>query len=118
MPSPATESLRIANENLRAGLAGLLPESNASASLTPKDLSGLLTALLQARESFRSVVSKSPPDSELENAISEYRRTVEQLALVLPRIHSELLTKKARLEIARAHLTATAAWAKASQNTL
>ncbi len=118
MPSPATESLRIANRKLRTGLARLLPESNASASLTPKDLSGLLTALLQARECLHGVVSNSPPDVELKQAISEYRSTVEQLALVLPRIHGELLTKKARLEIARAHVTATAAWAKASQNTL
>jgi hypothetical protein len=114
MSSATTKNLRIANGNLRAGLARLLPEPNPSAPLHPNDLSGLLTALLQARECLRSVA----PDAELEKAVSEYRSTVEQLANILPRIHGRLLTEKARLEIARAHLNATAAWAQASQDTL
>lgn len=43
---------------------------------------------------------------------------MEQLAQILPRIHGRLLTEKARMEIARAHLAAASAWAQASQNTL
>lgn len=113
MSSATAKNLRIANRNLRAGLARLLPP-NPSAPLHPNDLTGLLTALLQARECLRSVA----PDAELEKAVSEYRSTVEQLADILPGIHGRLLTEKARLEIARAHVNATAAWAQASQDTL
>jgi|SRR5579863_2398679 len=118
MSSAATKNLRVANRNLRSGLARLSPDPNSSAPLQPNDLSGLLTALLQARDCLRSVSPDSAPDAELEKAVSEYRNTVKQLADILPRIHGRLLTEKARLEIARAHVNATAAWAQASQDTL
>jgi len=114
----STEVLRIANINLRAGLDRLLPEPNASAPLCPKDLSGLRIELVSAGRCLRSIPPRSAPDEELEKAISDYRSTVEKLAQILPRIHGRLLTEKARLEIARAHLAAAAAWAQASQNTL
>jgi hypothetical protein len=118
MSTATTESLRSANRNLRARLARLLPELNPSAPLNPQDLSGVVTDLLHAGDCLRSISPVSVPDAELKEAISEYRSTVEQLAQILPRVHGRLLTEKARLEIARAHVTATAAWAQASQNTL
>jgi predicted component of type VI protein secretion system len=118
MASVTTESLRSANRNLRTGLARLLPESNASPSLDPQDLSGLLTELLRAADCVRSIPPGFVADTELEEAISEYRNTVEQLAQILPRVHGRLLTEKARLEIAQAHVTAAAAWAQASTKTL
>jgi hypothetical protein len=113
-----TDSLRIANGHLRAGLTRLSPGTNASAPLRPSDLSDLLTSLVCAARCLRSIAPGSTPDAELAKAISEYRNTVEQLAEILPRVHGRLLTEKARLEIARAHVTATAAWAQASRNTL
>ena len=118
MSSPTTESLRYANGNLRAGLARLLPGPSASAPLHAKDLSSLLSLLLRASDCLRGIPPNAVPDAQLEKEISEYRSTVEQLAEVLPRIHGKLLTEKARLEIARAHVAATAAWAQASHNTL
>jgi hypothetical protein len=118
MTSAAAKSLSTANRNLHAGLARLSPEPNPSAPLRPQDLSGLLMELLRTGDCLRSIAPASAPDAELENAISDYRSIVERLAEILPRIHGRLLTEKARLEIARAHVTAAAAWAKASQNTL
>jgi len=118
MPSPTSETLRTANRDLRAGIARLLQEPNASAPLRANDLSGLLEKLVGAAGCVRGISADSMPEGELENAISEYRRTIEELAQILPRVHGRLLTEKACLEIAQAHLTATAAWAEASQKTL
>ena len=117
MSSTATESLRIANGNLRAGLARL-EQASASDPLRADDLSGLLTKLLCAAECLRAIPAHSTPDTESETAISEYRRTIEELARILPGVHGRLLTEKARLEIAQAHVTATAAWVHANQKTL
>jgi hypothetical protein len=117
MSSSGTESLRLANGNLRAGLSRLQAESSAS-DLDEKDLSSLLSLLLRAGDCLRSIPPDAVPDEDLEKEISEYRSTVEQLAEVLPRIHGKLLTEKARLEIARAHVAATAAWAQTSRKTL
>jgi hypothetical protein len=118
MPTDTVATLRVANASLRAGLTRLQLEQNASAPLRPEDLSSLLTKLLRNADCLRSMPADSAPDAELEKAISEYRSTLEQLAHILPRVHGQLLTEKARLEIARAHVTATAAWAQASKKTL
>jgi hypothetical protein len=118
MSSAATESLRSATAELHAWLARLLPEPNPSAAVNSETLSNLLTKLLRAGECWRRVPPNFAADAELENAISEYRSTLEQLGEVLPRLHAMLLTEKARLEMARAHVASTAAWAQASQNTL
>jgi hypothetical protein len=115
MTSVIIDRLRIANGNLRVRLARLLPES---ATLEPQDLSGLLTDLLGAADCLRSVPRESVPHAELEKARCEYRSIVEQLGQTLPQVQGRLLTEKARLEIARAHVAATAAWAQASQKSL
>jgi hypothetical protein len=118
MSSATTDSLRCANGNLRAGLARLLPGPNASAPLDARDLSNLLSLLLRAADCLRGIPPNAVPDANLKKEISAYRSTVEQLAQILPSIHGRLLTEKARLEIARAHVAATTAWAQASHNTL
>lgn len=117
MSNAKTENLRIANANLRARLARLSPESNASLP-GPADFSDLLEDLLQAGGYLRGIPAGSHPDMPLAQAISEYRNTVEQLARLLPGIHGRLLNEKARMEVARAHLSAAAAWAQASPSTL
>jgi len=116
--SSAAESLHIANGNLRAGLARLSSEPNPSAPPNAKDLSSLMTELLRAGDCLRSIAPSYARDARLEKEISDYRGTIEHLAQILPRVHGRLLAEKARLEIARAHVTAAAAWAQASQKTL
>lgn len=117
MSSDRVATLRLAGANLRTGLARLQPAQNDPFPLEPEDLSGLLAELSRAAGCLRSIPSDYAADMELEKALSEYRSTVEQLAQILPRIHGRLLTEKTRLEIAREHMTATAAWAQASTKT-
>lgn len=58
------------------------------------------------------------PDPDFEAEISAYRNHLEQLAHVLPAVSGRLLTEKARLEAAQAHIARAAAWAQASHKTL
>jgi hypothetical protein len=118
MSSDTAASLRIANDNLRAGLARLQPEPNAPWLLKPEDLSGLLAVVLRAARCRRSLASNAFPDAELEKEICEYRNNIEELAKVLPSVLGRLLAEKARLQNAQAHVTAAGAWARASEETL
>ena len=117
MSRATTESLRLANTNLRAGLARLQPELYRAA-VTPRDIADLRAALSCAANLSRAIALESFPDPELKKVTSEYRSTVEQLARILPLVYGRLLMEKARLQIAQAHVTATAAWAQASHNTV
>jgi hypothetical protein len=118
MPNPATATLRMVNRNLRAGLARLSSAPNTSVGLNPQDLSGLQAELLRAGECLRNIPCGASQDVELETAVSEYRSNVEHLAQTLPEVQGRLLTEKARLELTQMHVTATKAWAQASQKTL
>ncbi len=118
MSSSPVESLRIANGNLRAGLARLQPEPNSPCLLTPEDLCDLHAMVSYAASCRRSLASDGVPDGELEKEIREYRSNLEKLAEVLPSVQGRLLAEKARLQSARSHVTATNAWAQASKDTL
>jgi hypothetical protein len=118
MPGDTAASLRLANDNLSAGLARLQPESNAPWLLKPEDLSGLLAVVLRAARCRRSLASDAFPSAELEKEIGDYRYNMEELAKVLPSVLGRLLAEKARLQNAHAQLTAAGAWARASKNTL
>jgi hypothetical protein len=52
----------------------------------------------------------------LEKEALEYRRNLEKLKHFLPDVQARLLAEKSRLETARTHVAAAAAWAKASKN--
>jgi len=78
----------------------------------------LRAALSCAADLSRTIALESFPDPELKKVASEYRSTVEQLARILPLVYGRLMMEKARLQIAQAHVTATAAWAQASHNTV
>jgi hypothetical protein len=117
MPSATTESLRLANIKLRAGLARLQPELNG-APVTQKDLADLRAALLCASDLWRVIAKDPVPDPDVKKVTSEYWSTVEQLAQILPSVYGRLLMEKSRLQVAQAHVTATAAWAQTNQETL
>ena len=118
MSSTTAESLRIANKNLRAGLARLQPEANSPSLLTPEDLLDLHAMVSQAASCRRSLASDSVADSELEREIREYRGNIEKLAEVLSSVQGRLMAEKVRLQTARSHVAATNAWARASKDTL
>ena len=111
MPAPATQGLQVINARLRAVLADWQTTSGEPASLKTPVLADLLEDLRRAAEWLRAIPPNSPPDDELAREISEYRNHVQQLQQILPAIQARMLAEKARLESARSHLAAAAAWA-------
>jgi hypothetical protein len=118
MPPDALETLRQVNESLRSALARLRPERKHCSSLRPQDFSSLLAQLLQAAECLRLRPAHSEAAAALEKEALEYRGNLEKLKHFLPDLQVRLLAEKSRLESAKSHLAAKAAWAKANQQTL
>jgi len=116
MSSPTHEGLHSINEHLQATLEQWSRVPGGSAALLPETLHELLAQLSRAAELLRSLPADL--DATLESEVSSYRCNVERLQEVLPLIHNRLLSEKARLESARAHLQAAAAWADASKKAL
>ena len=71
--------------------------------------------MLLASECLRHL----PPQSEIRISIAkealEYRSNLEKLKHFLPDLQGRLLAERARLETARNHVAAAAAWARASK---
>jgi len=130
MPSDALTTLRQVNGNLRFALQRFRPEKTRCSAIAPGELSGLLAALLRGGECLRNLTPHSAgislPDrpahdeeaAALDQEIHEYRNNLEKLRSFLPDLHARLLAERSRLEDARTHLAAVAAWARASRKTL
>jgi hypothetical protein len=123
MPPDALETLRQVNENLRSALVRLRPERKHCSSIKPQDFSDLLGQLLRAADCLRrrpkhpeAIVAEATVALEKESL--EYRANLEKLKHFLPDLHIRLLAEKSRLETARNHVAAKAAWARASKQTL
>ncbi len=114
----ALATLRRVNENLRGALTRLHPEQTHCSAVRPEDFSDLLRQLLQASECLRHLPSHREAAAAGKHEALEYRGNLEKLKHFLPDLHGRLLVEKARLEIARNHVAAAAAWAKANQKTL
>jgi hypothetical protein len=116
MPEDALDILRQVNDNLRSALIRLRPERKQCSAIRPQDFSNILSQLLRAAECLR----RPPPPSEgaaaFEKERFEYHRTLEQLKHFLPGVQARLLAEKLRLETARSHVAAAAAWARARKN--
>ena len=122
-PPDALETLRQINETLRSALVLFRPERTHCSRLQPPDFSGLLSQLLQAAECLRRRSEHIDPilpeaAAALKKESLEYRSNLEKLKHFLPDLQVRLLAEKSRLESARTHLSAKAAWAKANQQTL
>lgn len=117
MPSTAIEDIRRASEKVRSLVAQMLPPSSAPATIDAQVLAGLLESMALANQWLHEL-ARELHDAELEKEIAGYKRDLERLGQVLPIIQEKLLTEKARLEQARAHLEAAAAWVQASKKTL
>lgn len=118
MQASTAESLRLINGKLRAVLSGWESEPAESGAVTPQVFTGLLAELQRAAKLLRGIPPNAAPDPQLEEEIVDYRRNVQRLEKTLPAIQERLLTEKARLESARAHLAAAAAWVDARKKTL
>jgi superfamily I DNA and/or RNA helicase len=118
MPSDTLETLRQVNDNLRSALIRLRPERKHCSTIRPQDFSDILSQLLRAAECLRRSQAPSEAAVALEKESLEYRSNLEKLKNFLPDLQARLLAEKSRLETARAHVTAAAAWARASKKTL
>lgn len=118
MPPDALETLRQVNDNLRSALIRLRPERKHCSTIRPQDFSDLLSQLLRAAECLRNLSAHPEAAAALEKEALEYRRNLETLKHFLPDLHGHLLAERSRLETARTHVAAAAAWARASKKTL
>jgi hypothetical protein len=117
-PPDTLEALRQVNENLRSALIRLRPERKPSSAITPQDFSDLRSQLQQAAECLRHLPRDSEAATAFEKESLEYRNNLEKLKRFLPDVHARLLAERSRLEKARTHVAAAAAWGRASRNTL
>ena len=117
MASAAIEDIHNACEKLQALLTQLLCPAGSTPTLDAMLLAQLLESLALANEQVRKLPGELH-DAALEKEVVRYRQNLAHLVHVLPSLHGNLLTEKARLEQARAHLEAAAAWAQASKKTL
>ena len=118
MPPDALETLRQVNENLRSALLRLRPERKHCSRIRPQDFSDILSQLLRAAECLRRVPPHFEGAAALEKESLEYRDNLEKLKHFLPDLQVRLLAERSRLETARTHVAAAAAWARASKKTL
>jgi hypothetical protein len=128
MPPDALETLRQVNRNLRSALLRLRPERKHCSTIRSREFSDLRSQLRRAAECLRRLPVHSEPAAEIEAAgieateiereSLEYRTNLAQLKQFLPDVHVRLLAEKSRLETARTHLAAAAAWARASKEML
>ncbi|MFZ0799240.1 MAG: hypothetical protein WCA13_04335 [Terriglobales bacterium] len=120
MPPDALGTLRQVNENLRSALLRFRPERKHCSNIRPGDFSNILSQLQRAAECLRDLSphSETAVTIAFEKESLEYRRNLEKLKHSLPDLHARLLAEKSRLEIARNHVAAAAAWARASREAL
>jgi hypothetical protein len=86
---------------------------------TPEQMAALLSELLSAGANLREhPIPPKGDDLELDQAIENYRCSVERLREILPLIHRQLLAERARIEAYRTRVNSAAAWASASRQTL
>lgn len=117
MPPDTLEALRQVNDNLRSALIRLRPERKPCSAIRPQDFSDLRSQIRHAAECFRQPPLDSEAVTAFEKESLEYRNNLEKLKRFLPDVHARLLAEKSRLEKARSHVTAAAAWGRASRNT-
>ena len=71
---------------------------------------------MRASECLRHSLAHDQARAAFENEALDYRRNLEALKRFLPDLHVRLLAEKSRLETARTHVAAAAAWAQAGKS--
>ncbi len=117
--SPLSNALRDTNHRLRFWLETMVPTSGQPMVSTPEHLAALLSELLRAGAELRAEpIPTKGHDPQLDVELAAYRSHVERLRDLLPSIHSQLLSERARLEAQRTRVRSAAEWARASRQTL
>ena len=109
------EPIKRANRNLGT-LLKQLEDNSVCMAIAPDDLAIVLTELLSVGE-WLHTESIPRNDPEVAQALSQYRSYLDRLRLLMPSLHTQLLTERARLESERSHLEAASAWAGTSRQT-
>jgi hypothetical protein len=129
MPSDALQTLREVNDHLRSALIRLWPEQSLEqsseqlpepkgGSIRSQDLAGIRSEILRVAACVHRPQPHSESAAAFEKESLEYRTNLEKLRHLLPLVHGRLLAGKSRLEAARNHVAAAAAWARASKDSL
>lgn len=121
MPLDALETLRQVNDNLRTALIRFRPEQKGGSIIRPQEFSALQNQLVQAAECLQHLPhfdAASAFPSAFQRESLEYRGNLVKLREFLPAVQQCLLAEKSRIEIARSHVAAAAAWVRASKETL
>ncbi|MGA3092978.1 MAG: hypothetical protein ABSD75_30660 [Terriglobales bacterium] len=118
MAADALETLHQVNDFLRSTLTRLRPERRHCSTIRPQDFSDILGQLLRAAECLRRPPVSSDDAAAFEQESLAYRGNLEKLKRFLPDLQVRLLAEKSRLENARAHAAAAAAWAQSHKKTL
>lgn len=113
MPTDAQLILRQVNDTLRSALNNLRPEHRHCSSIRPDEFSDLLHQIGRATACLYPLPPRLPVDPALENEALEFRRNLQNLRQFLPGLQVRLLAERSRLDSARTHLGAAAAWDQA-----
>jgi hypothetical protein len=122
MPPDALETLRQVNDHLRSALIRLRPEQSleqkGGSILRSQGSAGIRREILRAAECLRRSRPHPEAAAAFEKEWLEYRGNLEKLMHILPEAHGRLLAEKLRLQAARNHVAAAAAWARANKESL
>jgi predicted nucleic acid-binding Zn-ribbon protein len=83
--------------------------------VTSRQINGLLSELMTAGQFLRRLPSEL--DESVKAEVDAYRKRIEHLRDLLPRIHRSLLQERSRLEQERTRVQAASQWARASRQT-
>jgi hypothetical protein len=116
MGTKTMQSLISANARIRLLLAARQTPGTSVGTIQLHDIRGLAQDMARVGQMLRELPTEIG-DSDLRREVVEYRTNVERLGQVLPSLQGWLLAEKARLQAARGHLAAAAAWAQACDKT-
>jgi len=116
-PMLLAQNLQQSSDRLRFWMDCLFPDHGGPITATPEQMVGLLSELLRAGEWLRAGLPQEK-NSQLQAALDEYRRNMERLRELLPSIHRQLLSERARLEGARVQVESAVEWARGTHQTL
>jgi hypothetical protein len=117
MPSPL-QTLRETNRRLHFWLESVIPNGQPVVA-TPEHIAALLSELLRAGVGLRTEpIPTKVGDPELDGELNQYRRNLERLRDLMPWLRAQLQAERTRLEAQQSRVQSTAAWARASRQTL
>lgn len=111
--------LRETNRRVDFWMNGFGQPATVSATMPPivtsRQINGLLSELMTAGQFLRRLPAEL--DENVKAEVDEYRKRIEHLRDLLPRIHRSLLQERSRLEQERTRVQAASQWARASRQT-